>query len=88
MSVFAEEKDDDGPTTHRRGNRVRAGFPVGGFEDDFDGDGSDSDGGHPKSKGTLADGGEDEVETLKIQLAAMAARNKALSDELRRSRQS
>ena len=77
MSVFSESKDDDGPSTHhRRGNRVRAGFPV--FEDDEFGD-VDSDGDGLKPEGPA----KGEVEALKNQLAAMAARNKALTDELR-----
>ena len=77
MSVFSESKDDDGPSTHhRRGNRVRAGFPVFEDSDDFD---DDDDGGRLKSDGPA----KGEVEALKNQLAAMAARNKALTDELR-----
>ena len=84
MSRFAEEKDDDvhhdvHHDVHRgrRGNRVRAGFPV--FEDDFDED--DSSGVFAASD----KGGSDDVQALKSQLAAMAARNKALEDELRGS---
>ena len=85
MSRFAEEKDDDvhhdvHHDVHRgrRGNRVRAGFPV--FDDDCEEDLDSIDGFAASDKG-----GSDDVQALKSQLAAMAARNKALEDELRGS---